>query len=253
MGLFNMKLIKNNVDLSQTKIHIRDIEVSKLMYRGDIIYEPNSTPYFPKSTLNFCALGDSTIAAGYGGLVVPAYIPEFTPLTSVATGGDTILGQRAKFLNLTNHLEYDAVVIQIGLNDMNPASQTTETVLANYQTLIDVVRSKVNIRCKIYISQMLPCKQRWFDLYGQTDGALALARWQELNNAIANTFTGVNGRITSHVALLGDAEGNLKPEYDSGDRIHETPEGRIVIANAWRDKLVFDGVLVNNTANPPQP
>ena len=238
-----MKLIKNGVDISNAKMIYNNQQLAKIYYRNDVIYSQNAVPYYPRATLNIATIGDSTIAAGYGGNLVPSYVSEFTPITSVATAGDTIQGQRAKFTALTSHTEYDVVIMQIGLNDMSPATQTTQTVLTNYQAFVDYIRSVVKTNCKIYVSQMLPCKQRYINYYGAEDGALAYQRWLDLNNAIANTITNVDGRITSHVTALNDGNDNLAAQYDTGDAIHENPAGRQVIANAWRDKLIADQVF----------
>ena len=238
-----MKLIKNGINLSQNKIIYRSNVLSKIIHNGNVIYETGAAPYFPRSPIHVGVIGDSTIAAYSGGALVASYIPQFIPITSVATPGDTIQGQRSKFAALTNHNELDVVIMQIGLNDMNPTSQTTETVLSNYQSFINYIRSVVSLRCKIYISKMLPCRQRYINLYGEVNGELSYQRWLALNNAIVNTFTNVDGRITSHEPLLNDGNDNLKAEYDTGDGIHENIAGRQIIANAWRDKLIIDQIL----------
>ena len=133
--------------------------------------------------------------------------------------------------------------MQIGLNDMNPSGQATQDVISSYQSFVDYIRGVVSPRCKIYVSQMLPCKQRWIDLYGAVNGVVAQQKWTDVNYVIANTITNVDGRITSHVPLLDDGNGNLKVEYDTGDGIHENIAGRQIIANAWRDKLIADQIL----------
>lgn len=233
---------KNNA-VSDSTVFYNNQQIQAIYYKERQFYRyGEDIPYFPRPKVHIGVIGDSTIAAGYGGLVVPEYVPEFSPYTSVAQGGDTILGQTAKYGNLTNTQDFDAVIIQIGLNDM-ASNQTTETVLTNYQNLVSLVRSNTNPRCKVYVAKMLPCKQRFIDIYGETNGAAAQQRWLDLNNFIMNTVTGVDGRIDSHVPLLDDGNGNLKLEYDTGDHIHENVAGRQVIANAWRDKLVLDGIL----------
>lgn len=238
-----MKLIKNGINLSQNKIIYRSNVLSKIIHKGNVIYEAGGAPYFPRSPIHVGVIGDSTIAAGFGGLVIPEYVPEFRPYTSVAQGGDTIQGQRSKFAALTNHTDYDVVIMQIGLNDVGPSGQATQDVISSYQSFVDYIRGVVSSRCKIYVSQMLPCKRRWIDLYKAANGALAQQKWTDVNYAIANTITNVNGRITSHVPLLDDGNGNLKVEYDTGDHVHENVAGRQIIANAWRDKLIADQIL----------
>lgn len=237
-----MKLIKNGINLSQNKIIYRSNVLSKIIHKGTVIYETGAAPYFPRSPIHVGVIGDSTIAAGYGGLLVPQYITAFSPITSVAAAGDTIKGQMTKYSALTNTMDFDVVVIQIGLNDM-ASNQTTETVLTNYQNLVSLVRSNTNPRCKVYVAKMLPCRQRFIDYYGATAGLVSQQRWLDLNNFIMNAVTGVDGRIDSHVPLLDDGNGNLKLEYDTGDHIHENVAGRQIIANAWRDKLIADQIL----------
>lgn len=239
-----MKLLKNGVDLSSAKMIYNNTEINKLIYQGELIYERGGVPsYFPRSQINLGVIGDSTIAAGYGGLLVPAYIPQFTPITSIAQGGDTIQGQRSKFSSMPNKDKFDVFIMQVGLNDMSTLTQTTATVLANYQSMINEVRAAVNPNCKIYAGQMLPARQRSIDVRGEELGQLSYERWLELNYAMEHTFTGLDGCVSSHVAILNDGLGNLKPEYDTGDHIHENVAGRIVIANAWRNKLIEDNLL----------
>lgn len=223
-------------------------QVVNALYKGNMkLWEkPKNTP---KSSLSLGVIGDSTIAAGYGGQLVPSYIAEFTPITSVAKPGDTILGQRAKWDALTNYHDFDVVILQIGLNDMDADLQTTSTVLSNYQALVNKVRADIRSDCKIYVSKMLPCRQRYINYFGEAKGLLAQQRWIDLNNAIAgkgsNAITNVDGRINEHVSILGDASGNLKVEYDTGDHIHENPAGRQVIANAWKNKMLIDSLLIS--------
>lgn len=237
-----MTLYYKNNTTAITKVFYKNQQVQTMYHKNNKVYQLTNGVIVSKAQVHLGVIGDSTIAAGFGGLVVPAYIPAFTPITSVATAGDTILGQKTKYGNLTNTLDFDVVILQIGLNDMN-VNQTTATVLSNYQALVNSVRASVSANCKIYVAKMLPCKQRFIDIYGATDGASAQQRWVDLNNAIMTSVTGVNGRIDSHVPLLDDGFGNLKAEYDTGDHIHENVAGRQVIADAWRDKLVLDGIL----------
>lgn len=238
-----MKLIKDGMDLSQVKLIYQSSELLKLIYQGSVIYERGASPYFPRSPINLGVIGDSTIAAYAGGALIPTYVPQFLPITSVATPGDTIQGQRTKFAALANHTDYHVVIMQIGLNDMNPSGQATQDVISSYQSFVDYIRGVVSPRCKIYVAKMLPCKQRFIDVYGEINGAASQQRWLDLNNAIMNTITNVDGRIDSHVPLLDDGNGNLKLEYDTGDHIHENVAGRQIIANAWRDKLIADQIL----------
>lgn len=221
-------------------------KVLKIYYNQVEVFSEQAPPP-PPAKLSILSMGDSTIAATHGGQIIPAYTPEiYSSVTSIAMSGDTVLGQINKFNALEVTTGFDVVVIQIGLNDMYPDVQTTATLLANYQNLINLVRSKVRAGCKIYISKMLPCKARWVHPDVATrigDPVAAQQRWTDLNYAIMNTFTNVNGRISSHVPILDDGAGNLRAEYGVGDDIHENIAGRQVIANAWKQKLVLDGAV----------
>lgn len=222
-------------------------KASKIYHKGIEVFNEQGVAPPPPAKVSILSIGDSTIAATHGGKIIPAYTPDiYNGVTSIAMSGDTVLGQTAKFNDLAVTNGFDVVVMQIGLNDMYPNVQSTATLLANYQNLINLVRSKVRTDCKIYISKMLPCKARWVhpdvaDRIG--DPVAAQQRWLDLNHAIMNTFTNVNGRISSHVPILDDGQGNLKVEYNIGDDIHENIVGRQVIANAWKQKLIADSVV----------
>ncbi|WP_296205608.1 SGNH/GDSL hydrolase family protein [Psychrobacter sp. UBA3962] len=232
--------------LTQENVYFRGNEVSKLYLGDKLVLQPEiPDDYYPLTKIHLGVIGDSTIAAGYGGLVIAEYEEKLQPFTSVAQGSDTILGQTSKFSALTNTQEFDVVIMQIGLNDMG-STYTLEQTKTQYQNLINKVKSMVKPSCKIYIAKMLPCKARWThpdvaDRFPNPE--YPQNKWLALNDAIMTEFTGVDGRIESHVPILDDGEGNLKAEYDTGDHIHETPAGRQVIATAWKDKLVHDGII----------
>lgn len=185
------------------------------------------------------AIGDSTIATGSGkDKGVNELIFTINELNkgyvcyTQALPGNTIGDQLNIWSNDPSKLLYDWVIIQVGLNDMMP--NDAQGIIDNYQNLVNVVKSTSKESCKVIVSCMLPCKQRWIDLgwiYGQQN-------WEALNNAIMTTIANVDGRINQHVAILDDGEGNLKSIYDTGDHIHENLAGAQVIADAWREKLI---------------
>jgi hypothetical protein len=177
-------------------------------------------------TLSMAVIGDSTIS-NYSGTAIAQLIAGITP-TDISTAGDTIGQQLSRWKALPNHV-FEAVVMQIGLNNVT-GSGTAALAITALQELVDKVRLDAGALCKIYVAKMLPCKQRWIDLYGGPGGATAQAQWVDINDAIAGAgatpITGVDGRITSHVPLLDDGSGNLAAAYDSGDHIHENNAGR---------------------------
>jgi len=151
-------------------------------------------------------------------------------MQSIAVGGETINQQLTRWNALPNRTNLDYVVIQVGLNDLIYTA-TLSDITTRYQNLINAITPY----CDVYVSCMLPCKQRWINVYGATNGALSQALWVGLNDYIMNDATGVAGRIDSHVALLDDGLGNLADAYQTVemDEIHENNAGRVIIANAW--------------------
>ena len=151
--------------------------------------------------------------------------------TNLAVAGQTISQQLTVWNNNSNKVTYDIIIIQVGLNDMSTATATT---LTNYQNLINQINATKKAGAKVYISCMLPCKQRFVDL-GIATGQ---SNWIALNNAImGSTFTGVDGRNNYHVSLLDDGGGNLAAAYDCGDHIHENQAGADIIITGFRTMI----------------
>jgi hypothetical protein len=216
----------------------------------------NAVAWVKRGFVFACVLGDSTVAAlsgvapiaprvaGFcGGLVCGRY--------DVAESGRRIADMKTFFTALDDKSKLDAVVIQIGLNDVKGRvgenTATTATVIADLQDLVATVRAAVPAACRIYIAQMTPCKA-W--LLTATNGAAAYAAWTAVNEAIAGggatPITGVDRRITSHVAQLSDGADNLASIHDyNNDGVHLGSEGRWITGVAWRnDAFEPDGLLL---------
>lgn len=185
-------------------------------------------------------IGDSTVAAtGYTEII--NLVGTSREKINVAVGGDTFAGQKSKWLalNIDNNL-IGWVIIQLGLNDLNP-DEAASVAIARLQDLVNTVRADIGSDRPLLVAKMLPCRQRLIDIYGLTNGPIAQKKWVDINEAIAgngaNAITGVDYRIVSHVPLLDDGNGNLKPVYDSGDHIHENLQGRQIIADEWKRAL----------------
>lgn len=210
-----------------------------------------------KRGMAYCAvLGDSTTALNDPGMGL-SHATSTASLTggmivgaaNVATAGDYIAGQKSKWNGLSDKSALQAVFIQIGLNDLRARvgenTATTAQVISDLQDLVDTVRAAIPAGCKIYIVQMTPCKA-W--LNGATNGAAAYAAWQAVNIAIAGgggtPITGVDARITSHVAALNDGSDNLLAIYDHNlDGVHPSNEARFINAQAWRAQLEADSLV----------
>lgn len=155
--------------------------------------------------------------------------------TNIALGGHTINQQKKIWDELPNKTDFDIIIVQVGLNDMNTAIETT---LVSYQAYIDAINSSKKAEAKVYISCMIPAKQRWIDLRW----ANGQHNWVKLNQAImgggSKPITGVNKRNDYHVLLLADEHGNLSSAYDCGDHIHENQDGADIIIKGFR-KMIF--------------
>lgn len=192
-------------------------------------------------------IGDSTISyySTYNDVGFYIYTDREKCLRSgianLAVSGNTIAQQKTIWQSYQDPLLLNWVIIEIGLNDMNPAV-TTATTIAAIQDLVDTVRAAVSGSCKICIATMTPAYERWPATgWNQTN---AQAKWVACNDAIMNRggspITGVDARTEDHTtALTYLVSGNaaLAPAYDSGDHIHETNAGRAIIGRAFRTML----------------
>jgi hypothetical protein len=216
----------------------------------------NAVAWVKRGFAYVCVMGDSTVAALSGVAPIAPRVASFCGGAvcgryDVAESGRKIAEQKASFIALSDKSALDAVVIQIGLNDVKgrvgEGLATTVTVIADLQDLVATVRAAVSASCRIYIAQMTPCRQ-WLE--SATDGAAAYAAWLAVNEAIAGggatPITGVDRRITSHVAQLADGSNNLLAIYDyNDDHVHTSSEARWINAQAWRgDAFELDGLLL---------
>jgi len=207
---------------------------------------------FIKRSSSGLIIGNSTIATYDCGTQVGVFL--YTPADTVqgntyynqAVPGDSIVGQMNLFIADANKATYDYVIIEIGLNDLDP-TVTAAATLVKYQKLVDTIRTLGKSGVKILVSSMTPCKQRLIDVLGNTNGLLACQKWLDMNYAImgggANKITNVDYRINEHVTLLNDGNGNLLAAYDCGDGIHENNAARTIIASVWRRALNELGFL----------
>ena len=203
-------------------------------YYNDVLVIPLSGNNVSK---NVMLIGDSTIASFScrstslaQNMFTSSEISDGWNATSIAAPGNTINQQLTAWNNHSLKTKYDYIIIQIGLNDMNTNISTT---LSNYQNLINQVNLTKKQSAIVFISCMLPCKQRFIDL-GLVNGQ---SNWVALNNAIMTSITGVNKRNNYHVPLLDDGNGNLKAIYDCGDHIHENQAGADIIITGFRSLL----------------
>jgi lysophospholipase L1-like esterase len=196
--------------------------------------------------LSGIALGDSTVAAYAGGDAVMSFITTSINKESMAVPGQTIAQQTAVYAASSYGYNSKWSVIQVGLNDLDPA-EAASVAIARLQSLVDAVRARSPASAKVLIAKMTPCRARLITVYGGVNGPIAYQKWLDMNEAItgggATPITNVDARISAHEPLLNDGSGNLAAPYDTGDNIHENNAGRIIIAQAWTDALTTLGVL----------
>lgn len=191
------------------------------------------------------AVGDSTVSlypATVKNTPVPCLIPK-TVSTITAHNGDTIAMQKSAWL-ATNHDNEDVVFVQVGANNLNTTDSAT-TVIEYLQDLINTIQASTT--AMVYISTMLPERGYLMTYWGGTNGPIVYQKWIDINEAIkgngATPITNVDGVVSSHTTTLNDGTGALLPQYDYGDGIHPTLAARQVVADAWKAKLIADGVL----------
>lgn len=189
-------------------------------------------------------LGDSTIAAfSCRTTTVASHIfsefekSEGFDAVSLAVPGHTINQQLTEWNNYSEKQNIDIIIVQVGLNDLN---QSSSTIIANYQALIDQINATRKPGAKVVISCMSPARE---NLSAWPNG---YSNWLALNNAIMTTITGADYRNDYHVSIMSDGNGNLKSIYDCGDHVHENQAGADVIVQGFRN-VIFKINPVDNT------
>ena len=194
---------------------------------------------------NVLVIGDSTIAGTGVGTKISALMSLASgyTLTDISQGGDTIQGQTSKYNNLGSSVKaaINYAVIQIGLNDVYPASVTLSDLKTKYQTLINAIKTN-SPNAYIVISCMLPCRARWQALV-PTTADHAQQMWTELNQSIINNEYGADAVASIHQWALAYDNFVLRPEYDTGDKIHENKAGQQVILLSWLSAMFNNNSL----------
>lgn len=208
-------------------------ELSAKDLAGAYAWAKAGTPTAPATNVAF--VGDSIVAMYLSQFDTPYYIPEVSGHL-LAISGNSIAQQQVRWNSAAvDHASLDAVVVRVGLNDLSNGGETVADVIARLQGLIDDINA--DTVAPVVISQLTPCRT----------GLPEYAKWQAVNEAIAGggatPITGVDARVTSHVALLDDGSGNLLPAYDTGDGIHLNNAGREIVATAEKAGLVSAGVI----------
>jgi hypothetical protein len=205
-------------------------------------------------------LGDSTVAStsttsGVLSECYPASAMLFDYECSgadISKVGDKIADQKTSWQALEGKSHLNAVIVQVGLNDINTyaITKTTAQIIADLQDLIDTIRADVTASCKIIISALTPCRG-WIG--NANDPAVAYSHWLAVNDAIAgngsNPIAGVDARVTGNGGTsyywnqLNDGSGYLLDIYDhNADEAHISTEARWYVAQEWRTALQSLGV-----------
>ena len=213
-------------------------------FRQDPRYWPTAGPQ------SAYAIGDSNVAAYLGQSAILDFITSSYTKITAAIPSQTIAQQHATWISLQKTFSGTVrwAVIQVGLNDLDPAEPSAAPALARLQLLVNEVKYDAGYSNPVLVAKMTPCRARLISLFGATQGAIAYQKWLDMNDGIAglgaNAITGVDGRVTAHEALLNDGSGNLDKGYDTGDGIHTTNAARAINAQAWEDALTALGVTI---------
>lgn len=201
-------------------------------------------------------LGDSTVVAYSGTNAVASYMfsgADFFRtygIKDLSHAGDDIAAQKAAWSALTTRHLAQWVIIEVGLNDMDPSDGTTASKIAEYQDLVDTIRAD-NADIDIILNTMGPAYERWATL--GYNSAQAQARWVAMNDAImgrgASPITGVQHRSEeATLAVAKDVSGNaaLADAYETVgvvDHIHVNNDGRTIKGSENRTSLLTVGHL----------
>jgi hypothetical protein len=150
-----------------------------------------------------------------------------------AIGGATIVTQTETFVaNLSLYRNVQCVITAPGVND---ARQSSSTMIADYQTLVNTIKSSL-VGVKVIARLVTPC----LGSLGSAEWALVVA----LNAALQNdAITGIDYVATTHYTLMSDRSGNLLRAFDSGDGLHPNDLGRAIVGGAYRGGLAALGFL----------
>ncbi len=213
---------------------------------------PDGSGLVAQPTRGVC-IGNSTVANYRGGAAVASLlftreeIAQGYSCQSLAVPGHTIDQQLERWQDLQQKDRLDWIIVEIGLNDLDP-NDPLEATLQRYQRLIDTINRTKPVKAKLIIATMTPLRERLKDIYRGKSNA-SYKKWAAMNDAIMGKgktpITGVNYRFNEHTLLLSDKKGNLKPEYEIAekDHVHQNTAARLVMASTWRVALARVGML----------
>lgn len=161
----------------------------------------------------------------------------------MADSGDRIADQDTLWDALDGKTSLDAVIVQVGLNDINTyignGTKTAAQIIADIQALVDVIYADAP-QAKIIMSALTPCRQWLEDGSSSPDLENLYPGWQAVNEAImgggANAITsaGIAARVDGHNDTLDDGSGYLSDEFRfDTDEVHPNAHGRWFVAKSW--------------------
>lgn len=187
------------------------------------------------------AVGDSVVTTNASYSSILSYINCKARMMAVA--GQTIAQQKTVWQARGDKASFQAVAVQVGLNDLAPA-EAASVAIARLQDLINTINADVSV--PVFIGTLTPCKAQLISIYGAVDGVTSYNKWLAMNEAIsgagATPITGVDYRMTSHTAALDDGSGNLAAAYQA-DLIHPNDPGRMIIARSWALSFKSAGLI----------
>jgi len=186
---------------------------------------------------NILYSGSSSTASYAGASAISTLVSTLGSEIDIATPAHTIANQLSAYNALTTlqKQSLNDAFVMIGGNNMEP-STTADSVINQLRDYITAMKTG-SPQMRIHLATLHPCKQRWIDLYGATDGLISQQKWADYNEAIrgngSNPITNADVIFDQHTIDLNDGNGNLAPAYDTGDHIHMTDAGKAFIVNAF--------------------
>jgi lysophospholipase L1-like esterase len=193
---------------------------SELSFRfyEKLAYHKDTSETVPKGAVLF--IGDS--------ITHQLFVEDVTEnAINYGIGGDTTVGVLARLGAYKKPItEASAVVIAIGVNDMNRRS-VGETI-ANYSLILDQIPST-----PVFISSILPVDEAGDNLAGLNRRILLL------NNSLVELAAQRNNvtYVDNQTLFDQDADGQLDSALHRGDGIHLSPAGLKVWASSLRSAL----------------
>lgn len=145
---------------------------------------------------------------------------------------DTTIGVIRRIPKYSSLQNASAVVLLVGVNDINRYQRTPEQIALHYKTILSLLPSDV----VVFFNDVLPVDERVsFSGYNKI-----IRRVNAHIIRIAETNSNVH--YISMYSLFSDKTKNLNPKYHVGDGVHLNTEGYAIFKNIITKNLIEKGI-----------